>query len=254
MFAGEVHGHDGLGGWNRMAQGSPLQVNDLAAPQLIPCLARRFPGEITLIALGPLTNVATAAREDAEGFGMLKELVIMGGTIWEPGNITPVAEFNFFAAPEAAREVIRCGVPSVLVGLDVTRHAVLKRDRLDQLLAARSDRRARFLDCICSHLFAFYRSRLGREMCYLHDPLAVGVALDRSLAETRPMSIDIETSGELTRGMVVAERRSWAHQPANVDVCITVDTERFLAEFCDRVLAAGRTMATTRGNGQKQGP
>jgi len=242
VSAREIHGGDGLGGWTRTEPGGPLPLSGLPAQKLIPALAREFPGALALVTIGPLTNAAAALREDPGGFYMLRQIVIMGGTIWEPGNITPVAEFNLFADPEAAREVLRCGVPLVLVGLDVTRKVVLTRERLDRLLGARSDRRARFLRCVCHQLFSFYRTALGADICFLHDPLAVGVALDRSLVETRPMHVDIETSGELTRGMLVAERRQWARKATNVEVCVEVDSERFLANFCERVIAADHAM------------
>lgn len=201
-------------------------------------MARQFPKTVPLITIGPLTNAATAVREDADGLRMLKEIVIKGDTVWEPCNVTPFAEFNFFADPDAAREVLRCGMPVLLVGLDVTRRVVLTRELLDQRLDGRADLKSRSLRCICNQLFSFYRSSSGADMCYLHDPLAVGVALDRSLVKTRAMKVDIETAGELTRGMVVAERRKWAREAANVEVCFEVDSERFLANFCELVMAA----------------
>lgn len=85
-------------------------------------------------------------------------------------------------------------------------------------------------------MFAFYQPRLGRDILFLHDPLALGIALDPSLVETHPMSVDIETKGDLTRGMVVAERRPWVQNAANVDVCTNVDGNRFLNLFSERVI------------------
>jgi inosine-uridine nucleoside N-ribohydrolase len=199
-------------------------------------LAREFPGEITLVTIGPLTNAATALREDPEGLRLLKQIVNMGGAVWERGNVTSTAEFNIFADPEAAREIFHSGIPVILVGLDVTLKVIFTRDRLEHLLGDRSDLRARFLRCICDQMFSYYRPRLGGDMFYLHDPLAIGVALDRSLVETQRMSVDIETKGELTRGMVVAERRPWIRTATNVDVCVKVDAERFVSLFCERAI------------------
>ena len=235
VFATDVHGEDGLGGWIRTAQARAVELNGVAASEAILEWARRFPGEITLITIGPLTNAAVALRKDPEGFRLLKEIVIMGGAVWERGNVTATAEFNLFADPVAAREVVHGGIPLTLVGLDVTHKAVFTRERVEMLLGDRSDLRARFLRCICERMFSFYKPRVGSEIFYLHDPLAVGVALDRSLVETQRMSVDIETRGELTRGMVIAERRPWVKTAANVDVCTSVEAERFLDLFCERV-------------------
>jgi inosine-uridine nucleoside N-ribohydrolase len=238
VSAARVHGADGLGGWCETLPAAPLPVGDMPAQQLIPALARQFPGEITLITIGPLTNAAAAIREDPAGFRMLRRVVTMGGTVWAPGNITAVAEFNFFADPQAAREMVGCGVPLLLVGLDVTTRVVLTCERLRKLLAGRSDLKARFLRCICGQLFSFYRGLSGAEIFYMHDPLAVGVALDPSLAETRPMRVEVETQGEWTRGMLVAEQRSWARTGPNAKICVAVDSDRFLSRFCQLVLAA----------------
>lgn len=234
----DVHGDDGLGGWVHVAPVRRVDPAGLPGAQTIVSLARQFPGEITLVTIGPLTNAAVAFREDPIGMRLLKRVVSMGGAVWERGNVTAAAEFNVFADPDAAREVVHSGIPITLVGLDVTHQVVFTRERLELLLGRRADLRARFLRCICERLFSFYRPRLGCDMFYLHDPLAIGVALDASLVETKPMSVDIETAGELTRGMVVAERRPWLQRTANVDVCVASDAGRFVELFCERVVAA----------------
>ena len=237
VFARDVHGAEGLGGWAREQRGEMAVLSDLSAPALITSLARQSPGEITLVTIGPLTNAAVALREDPEGFRMLRRMVTMGGAVFERGNVTTTAEFNFYADPHAAREVVRSGVPMTLVGLDVTHKVVSTQDRMEQLLAGECGTRERFLRCICERMLSFYRPRIGADQFFLHDPLAVGVALDPSLAGTRAMQVDIETAGELTRGMVVAERRPWAQTATNVDVCVDVDAECFLAQFA-RLIAA----------------
>jgi inosine-uridine nucleoside N-ribohydrolase len=238
IFATHVHGQDGLGGWIRTIPVRKMPPNAEPASKVILDLARQFPDEITLVTIGPLTNAAVAFREDPVGFSFLKRIVTMGGAIAERGNVTAAAEFNFFTDPEAAREIIHSGIPLTLVGLDATHKVEFTRERMELLLGRRFDLQARFLRCICEQLFSFYEPRLGRDMFYLHDPLAIGVALDRSLVETQAMNVDIETKGELTRGMVVAERRPWIRNAANVDVCTAVDAGRFLDLFCERVIYA----------------
>lgn len=231
FFARDVHGHDGLGGWQRVSPPNTTAIGNIPAYALITSLARESPGEITLVTLGPLTNAAMALRDDPAGFRTLRRIVTMGGAVFERGNVTTTAEFNIYADPHAARDVVRAGVAMTLVGLDTTHKVVFARDRLDRLFGDRSGTRERFLDCICNRMFSFYRPLVGADQFFLHDPLAVGVALDPSLVETRAMQIDIETSGELTRGMVVAERRPWAQKDTNAEVCVGVDADRFLDWF-----------------------
>ena len=229
--APHIHGEDGLGGWiGRTAGSGRGDVDPLPAAEVIAAVARRYPGEVTLVTLGPLTNIAAAERQDPKGFRLLKEIVTMGGAVAVPGNMTAVAEFNVLADPEAARAVFRCGLPLLLVGLDVTRKCALTRDRLESWLAGRTDVRSRFLACLSEQGLAN-----SSEAFLLHDPLAVAAALDRSLVVTRRMRVDVETRGELTRGMVVADRREWERGGENADVCLDVDAERFLDEVGARV-------------------
>ncbi len=231
-----VHGEDGLGGWTRRRRVPPGRLSDQPASALIVERARRFPGEITLLLIGPTTNAALAFARDPDGFRLLKNVVMMGGAVFEPGNVTATAEFNVYADPQAARQVIHSGVPLTMVTLDVTRRVALTREFLDARLARRNDAKAQFLRCLAEQGFSFFRKSTGSEGFYLHDPLAAAVALDHSLVETRRMKLDIETSGELTRGMLVADRRSWTSGEENVDVSVAVDAPRFLELFSERVL------------------
>jgi inosine-uridine nucleoside N-ribohydrolase len=234
--AGGAHGDDGLGGWTHGRPLPTMQIADVPAWEAIPRIARLYPGELTLLTLGPLTNVALALREDTEGCRLLKRIVAMGGVTWEPGNMTPVAEFNIYVDPEAARVVVHSGIEITLVGLNVTRKALLTRDRLEEALGDRSDRRAQFLRCVCNQLFAFYGARAGRDLFFLHDPLAAALTLDSSLVETRRAVVDVETRGELTRGMVVADDRVGAVGAGNAVLCTALDSEKFIRMFSRRVL------------------
>ena len=137
--AAHVHGDDGLGGVSRLrtAAGQPCYpaVGAAHASQdAVACildLIRRAPGELTLVALGPLTNLALAWRRDAHTFRQLAEVVIMGGAVTVPGNVTPVAEFNIHVDPEAAQIVFASGVPIRLIGLDVTERVRLTGEMID---------------------------------------------------------------------------------------------------------------------------
>ncbi|MFB3827630.1 MAG: nucleoside hydrolase [Bryobacteraceae bacterium] len=229
--AAHVHGSGGLGGWREEAPGT---VDERPAWRVITETARRYPGEVVLITLGPLTNAALAAERDPGGFAGLREIVCMGGTVFAPGNVTAAAEYNFHADPEAAARVAGSGVPLRLIGLDATRRARLSAARLDRRLGKRGDVRARFLRAAAGHLFGFMAEHTGWKGLYLHDPLAVAAALDPTLVETRAMRIAVETRGELTAGMVVADRREWVRGEGNARVAVRADAARFLRMFLER--------------------
>jgi inosine-uridine nucleoside N-ribohydrolase len=201
-------------------------------------LMRGAPGELTLVALGPLTNLALAWRRDAGAFRQLAEVVIMGGAITVPGNVTPVAEFNIYVDPEAAQIVLASGVPIRLIGLDVTERVRLTEEMLDQPVSPGRSRLRQFvMDCTAQTIaFSSQAERLSGMA--MHDPLAVGVLIDPTLVRTAPMSVQVETEGQLTRGMLVADRRPLRsdHQsPANVRVALDVDAGRFLEMFLSRL-------------------
>jgi inosine-uridine nucleoside N-ribohydrolase len=237
-----VHGGDGLGGASLLLTGTgtphyppaaPVAGEDAAAALLHLAAAR--PGEINLIALGPLTNLAAALARDAETLRLLRRLVVMGGTFREPGNVTPMAEFNIFADPEAAQAVTRAGVPLTWVPLDVTHRCLLRPADLDALPPTP---RVRFARDILGPITEFHARGHGEPACLLHDPLAVGAVLWPELIKTVPLRVEVETEGRLTRGMTVADFRPPGHRsPAvpNADVCLDVDAEAFVRRFLKRL-------------------
>src|SRR5690349_6227470 len=136
-LAAHVHGDDGLGGWTTGKNLRASTVVDLPAPQLILDRARRHPREITLISIGPLTNAAIALRTDPDAFRALKNVVIMGGSVGFPGNVTPTAEYNIYSDPEAAHDVLKSAVPITLVGLNGTMQVGVTPRMLNQDLESR---------------------------------------------------------------------------------------------------------------------
>ncbi len=244
--AASVHGADGIGDLGRFQEvrGAPRYPEprsrpaDLAGPAQILEVVRRHPGEVVLVAIGPLTNVALALREDAGAMRRLRGLVVMGGAVAGPGNITPAAEFNMFVDPEAAEAVFGAGLPLTLVGLDVTRRVSISRARLRAALGDAPGRIGRFLLDATGRAFEFGESRRGSAELTLHDPLAVGVVIDPSLVRTEPLAIRVETGSDLTRGLTLADRRPIKPQfktSPNAHVCLEVDGERFLRLFEERV-------------------
>ncbi|HZR56159.1 MAG TPA: nucleoside hydrolase [Terriglobales bacterium] len=191
-----AHGENGLGG-AVFPEPKTKPIADPAAV-FIRNTVRKYPGEVTLIAVGPLTNVANALNLDPELAGMIKGLTIMGGSL-SGGNITPAAEFNIYVDPEAARIVFQSGIPVNMVGLDVTRKTSLTEEHVRTLEAAQnpiSQGAAKIARNAINH---------NREQGFLvgpnmHDSLAVASFLDPSVVTWKDYYVDVETMGELTAG------------------------------------------------------
>ena len=245
--ASHVHGDDGLGGITAIVEpgGKPRYGPPRAAAHsehavdLILEIVRKNPGEITLIAVGPLTNVALALERDGATMSRLAELIVMGGSLSGIGNVTPTAEFNFYADPHAARQVLRAGLKTTLVGLDVTHQTLLQKADLQARLSGSGSPAGTLAADVSGHYFAIAEARTGKAACPLHDPLAVGVAIDPGFVRTEAFEADVETDGELTSGMLVADRRK-TDAPSGlrgrIQACVEVDADRFVSFFLDRLL------------------
>ena len=248
VTAGHVHGDDGLGNLDRFVEpdGRPryptarscIETRDGA--DLILEMADRLREELVVVALGPLTNLALALQRDRRALARVGRIVVMGGAVAVPGNVTPAAEFNFYVDPEAAAAVFEAGLPIDLVPLDVTRQVVLPQAELARRLAACPSSLGRFVADFTLHGFAVGRRESG---ITLHDPLAMGVALDPSLVGFEALHVEIECEGRVTRGLSLADRRdlpSHRKRRPNCRVATTVDAPRFLELFLDRLCPASR--------------
>jgi len=191
-----AHGENGLGG----AVFPDPTTKPVATPaaEIIRQIVRKYPGEVTLITIGPLTNIATALNSDPDLSSMVRALVMMGGSL-SGGNITPAAEFNVYVDPEAARIVFQSGIPVTMVGLDVTRRTSLSDDHVRTLEAAQNP--------VSQAAGKIGRNALNhnRERGYLvgpnmHDSLAVAGFLDPAILKLQDYYVDVETTGELTAG------------------------------------------------------
>lgn len=240
-----VHGADGLGG-HAGAEPQGAVVSESAAEQMVR-LARAHPGELTLLALGPLTNVAIAVLLEPDLPRLLRSVVVMGGAVAVPGNITPYAEANFFNDPEAADLVLAAGFPDLtLVGLDATEQARAGSEWLTAV-GALTGARADFANRLLGHYAGFYSQMFGTQSCTLHDPLAAALMLEPKLATYREMPLAVELTGTHTRGQVVSDQRliaSDAYIAAKagagrgpVKVADTVDVARFLEQMFDALKA-----------------
>jgi purine nucleosidase len=232
---GEVHGRDGLGN-SSLPEPKIKETSEHAVDFIINTIMKN-PKQITLVPVGPLTNIAVAAIKEPRLKDYVKDVVIMGGAVTTFGNITPESEFNIYTDPEAAKIVFESGMPITLVGLDVTMKTLLTTVHLEEILKAGTPV-TEFVGKIVSHYMRFYHDVVGVDGCGMHDPLAVAVAADRSLVKTKRYFVTVETKGEYTTGETVADLRASREgvvKPPNMDVCIEVDSKRFLRRFIDTI-------------------
>jgi purine nucleosidase/pyrimidine-specific ribonucleoside hydrolase len=243
--ADDVHGADGLGELDRFhgSDGTPRYPAP-AVPTNLPsaltvwreCLAR-YPSELTLITLGPLTNLAQALAVAAPLLAGLRRVIVMGGAVTVPGNVTPYAEFNVFVDPDAAELVFESDLPITLVPLDVTTRVVSSRAEIEARTKDSSDPLCRFLGDATGPALTFMERTTGRPVFEWHDPLAVATAIDPTLIRTSPRVVTVETKDPVAMGKTtgrVADRSA----PAQSDVALEVDVDRAHALFRSRLCPA----------------
>lgn len=246
ITAASVHGRDGLGdltllmneAGNRLYADPVLPAAVPEAKEVIIELAARYGDELTVITLGPLTNLADALLADPKRVRKLGNVVIMGGAVGVPGNVTPAAEFNIFVDPHAAHLVFNSGLPICQVPLDVTRKVRLTGEAVDRLAGNMREPMGRFLKDVTRGFFDRRRRLNGEPYLTLHDPLAVGAAVDPSFVQTTALHVDVETQGLITEGMTLADRRPMpggGKARPNVQAALEVDAKRFLAFFEERL-------------------
>jgi purine nucleosidase len=228
--AANVHGGDGLGGVGLPAPRTQAS-GEHAVDQMIR-VARERPGEVTLVALGPLTNVAVALLREPSLPRLFKSLVLMGGAFAHAGNMSATAEFNIWVDPEAAKTVFEAGFATTVVPLDATMLAMLSDEHLEKL---GSGSVAGFARDVTRDYMELYNRRRGRRAAAMHDPLATAIALDRTLmVESSEIPVTVETRGEWTRGMTVGDRRVGERDdapPGRATVCFRADAGRFFERF-----------------------
>jgi len=232
VYAHSVHGKDGLGGAkiDRKEKETGWQTYPGLADELITKMAREYPNELTLIATGPLTNLALALQKDSEGMRKLKEVVIMGGAVRTKGNITPHAEFNIFVDPLAAKIVFDSDLPTSLVPLDVTHQVLLTPQMIEERLKPINNSFSRFVIEAIGYDLTAHRFLRGSELIYLHDPLAVGVVINPNLVRKEKLSLTVKIQEGEHYGHI-----SEIEEGPKVEVCLEVDAEKFLDLFVSRL-------------------
>jgi len=227
--AERVHGANGLGGIEL-----PLgyDIEQESALSFLTRSVRENPGEIEIVAIGPLTNVALAILTDPHFCENAGRLTIMGGAI-NGGNATPAAEFNVWADPEAAKIVFNAGIPMTMIGLDVTNQAVLGFDVVDRWRG--SDNTVVQTAGELLYSFHHFLDGIGAKGCALHDPLTIAYVMDPTLVTTQEMFIDVETKAAIANGKTVADKFKVTGNEPNVSVAVDLDIDRFLEIFIDAI-------------------
>ena len=249
ITASYAHGNNGLAGVE-FPEPTTRPVAE-AASQLITRLIRGSPGEISIVAIGPLTNLALAFRADPALPSMVKDITIMGGSL-SGGNITPAAEFNAYVDPEAAQIVFHSGAPITMIGLDVTRQISVTEVVLQKLSSADNPLGRAAGRILRAQIEQLRRTGIDDGTLHAHDALAMASCIEPGLVSRHPMHIEVETRGEWTAGETLGYRRplrrsaprqqapsdsSLAPPAANAVVALEVDVGRFLELLTERLAA-----------------
>jgi len=232
--AEEFHGKTGLG--DSTLPEPTMKTDPRSAVDIILEKADEIGKNLTLVAAGPLTNIAVAILADPLLPEKVDKLVIMGGafnlTPYGHGNANSVAEFNIWLDPEAAKIVFNSGIPMVAVGLDTTTHPDYRMSReMFEGIVAKGNRTTDLVNDLCRSLVERFNG------FSLHDPQAMAYVIDPTMFTTEKYKVDVECTGELTRGMTVVERRLYriVKDEANVDVVVKVDADGFLGLIKERI-------------------
>jgi len=221
--APHIHGESGFDGpvfTSCTKEAAPLHAVNF----IIQSLLNSSPNEITLVAVGPLTNIAMAVRLEPAIIPRIKEIVLMGGSIGG-GNITPSAEFNIHADPEAASIVFACGAPLTMIGLDVTTTVLLDGIRFEKMKQIQG-KAAGIFSASMEHYTAACLKYIG-ECPAMHDPCCIAYVANPSLFTCKPFHVEIETAGTYTRGRTVVDRSGVTQKTPNANVALSVDIDRF---------------------------
>lgn len=215
----ELWGEDGL-------CGADFHVAELhhrhSAVKVLSDEIKSAPGEVTVVACGPLSNIASAIQREPDLATLIGHLIIVGGTLGGPGNVSPTAEFNIFCDPEAARTVFLAPITMTLLPLDITSKVVLRYDTLDQIPKA-TTRLGRILRAILPGAFLASHQRLGVEGLTVPEAVAIAAIQHPELVSSERYHCDVELSGELTCGATVVDRRSNAPHRPNMDVVTDIN-------------------------------
>lgn len=232
LLAPETHGNTGLG-YAKLSEPRTQPTRRHGCDFLIEQIMSA-PGEVTLVAIGPLTNIALAIRQEPRIAQSLKELIIMGGAIRHEGNTTALAEFNTYADPHAAHIVYHAGIPTTLVPLDVTYQCVLTQGDVDRLLRLDSPL-TRFIADATRFYMEFHDEYQGVQGCVINDPLALALTFAPELCEYQDLPVDVDISGGVSLGKTIGDFYNYNQKPANMKVALGVHPRDFIELFLERM-------------------
>ena len=233
VTAEHVHGRTGLDGPDLPDPQMALQDTH-AVDFIIDTIRREAPGTVTLVPIGPLTNIALALAKAPDIAPRIARIVLMGGAYFEVGNITPTAEFNIYVDPAAADVVFRSGVPITVLPLDVTHKALVTQPRLDAFRALGTTVGATVADWT-GFFERFDKEKYGSAGAPLHDPCVIAWLLRPELFTGREVNVEIETASELCLGMTVADWWGVTDRAPNALFIGDVDADGFFAILTERL-------------------
>ncbi|MAI35688.1 MAG: nucleoside hydrolase [Planctomycetaceae bacterium TMED240] len=231
-----LHGDDGLGGCNFEPSGRQHQT---PSEKVISELVHQNPNAITLVCLGPLTNLARLCRRDPTAIPLINNLVISGGSVGHPGNASPTAESNMFYDPLSADQIFDSATTKSLVPLDVTEKVQFGVELLEKL-PSRFTRAGSLLHKLMPFAFRMAHRHLGRELIPLYDPTTLIAVLEPDLFQWSSMRGKVEHRGLLTRGTTIFDQRLRPEWPVNMEVATRVDTSEVRAAIIRSLRYAGQ--------------
>ena len=232
LLAPETHGDTGLG-YAKLPASRSKPIDQHGVDFLIEQIMKS-PGEITLLAIGPLTNVALAIRQEPRLVQSLKEMIIMGGALRYEGNTTALAEFNTYVDPHAAHIVYHAGIPTTLVPLDVTYQCILTPGDVNRLLKTDSPI-TKFVAESTRFYMEFHDEYQKIEGCVINDPLALALTFAPELCTYQELPVDVDISGGISMGKTVADFYNYGKKPANMRVALGVRSRDFMDLFVERI-------------------
>jgi len=241
LLAPETHGATGIG-YARFSPPKARPVTQHSVEFLIEKILSA-PGEMTLVCIGPLTNLAVAIRKEPRLLKAVKEVIIMGGAIRHEGNTTPLAEYNVYVDPHASHMVYHSGLPITLVPLDVTYQCALTRADVERLQKIQSPI-PRFIADATRFYMEFHDRYQQIEGCIINDPLALALAFAPELCGYEEHYVDVDLSGGVSMGKTFADFFGMTSQPANMKIALNVHAREFIELFLERIEKLSRSIPT----------
>jgi purine nucleosidase len=232
LLAPETHGEKGIGYAKLSAPQTKAQVqkgSDFLIEKIMSA-----PGQITLVCIGPLTNIALAIRQEPRIVENVKEAFIMGGAIRHEGNVTPLAEFNTFVDPHATHIVIHSGMPITLTPLDVTYQCIFLKDDLNRLLKIDSPL-TKFIADTTRFYMEFHDEYQSIEGCVINDPLTLALTFMPEICDYRELYVDVDISTGVGLGNTFADFYNYDKKAANMKVALGVRPRDFMELFLERM-------------------